>query len=42
VHEESGGTTGQSEFDDQPDTADEQFKTVSRFAVLEPDDGLPL
>lgn len=32
----------QSEFDDVSDGIDEQFATVSRFAVLEPDDGLPL
>ena len=29
-------------FDDGTDITDEQFKTVSRFAVLDPDEGLPL
>jgi len=31
-----------SEFSDQTESPDEHFQRVSRFAVLEPDDGLPL
>jgi len=41
-HESLAGPIGHTEFDDPPDKADDQFKTISRFAVLEPDDGLPL
>jgi type IV secretion system protein VirD4 len=41
-HEQIPNEPDGTEFIDPTDPTDDQFKRVSRFAVLEPDDGLPL